>query len=209
MTEGAPYLRWPEVADRIVVEEMLRDLQSEQWRKCFEFVKKLVQLQANNIPQDHWDDLVQDAMIKINRSLHTFQYHCTLKTWIFGIVRSCIIDDYRKATRARQFTAIPGDSQENLERDGDAINSSHITTVEDACITREALEEAIKALQDYVSTHANEERNRRILDMILVEGSSLEEAGKMVGCSAPVAGYIVRSAQRYVRERFREKHPPL
>jgi hypothetical protein len=34
----------------------------------------------------------------------------------------------------------------------------------------------------------------------MFEGRSLEAAAKAVGCSAPVASYVVRSAQRYVRE---------
>jgi len=64
------------------------------------------------------------------------------------------------------------------------------------------LRKALAALQEYVSTHANSIRNGRILDMVLFEGRSLEEAAKTVGCSAPVASYVVRSAQRYVREKL-------
>jgi hypothetical protein len=48
--------------------------------------------------------------------------------------------------------------------------------------------------------------------MVLLESRSLEEAAKAVGCSAPVAGYVVRSAQRYVRERLGNQPlsaPPL
>ena len=30
--------------------------------------------------------------------------------------------------------------------------------------------------------------------------SEPEEAAKVIGCSAPVASYVVRSAQRYVRQ---------
>ncbi len=62
------------------------------------------------------------------------------------------------------------------------------------------LRKALAALQEYVSTHANPIRNGRILDMVMFEGRSLEAAAKAVGCSAPVASYVVRSAQRYVRE---------
>ncbi|MDQ6644773.1 MAG: hypothetical protein M3Y76_10010 [Chloroflexota bacterium] len=58
MTEGKTYLPWPGADDRIVVEEMLRDANSGQWYECHEFVKKHVQLQAKNIPKDHWEDLV-------------------------------------------------------------------------------------------------------------------------------------------------------
>jgi hypothetical protein len=38
--------------------------------------------------------------------------------------------------------------------------------------------------------------------MVLFENRSIEDVAQMVGCSAPVAGYVVRSAQRYVREKL-------
>ena len=202
MTEGKPYLLWPGGDDRIVVEEMLRDSKSGQWYECREFVKKRVQVQAKNIPQDHWDDLVQDAMIRVNKSLITFQHRCTLRTWLFGIVYSCIIDAHRKFTHEGQFIAPQADSHNDIEHDGDAFTANMPGAVEDQCITHDELNKALAALQEYVSTHANPIRNGRILDMVIFEGRSLEEVAKAIGCSAPVAGYVVRSAQRYVRERL-------
>jgi RNA polymerase sigma factor (sigma-70 family) len=200
MTEGKPYLPWPGGDDRIVVEEMLRDHTSGQWYECREFVKRLVQVQAKNIPQDHREDLVQDAMMRVDKHLHTFRYQCKLSTWLFGIVRSCIIDAHRKFTRAGQFIAPPGDPLDYVEREYDEIDADTAKTAEDVYIMHDDLRKAVAALQEYVSTHANPIRNRRILDMVMFEGRSLEAAAKAVGCSAPVASYVVRSAQRYVRE---------
>ncbi len=199
MTEGNANLPWPGADDRIVVEEMKRDPISGQWYECREFVKRCVQKQATNIPKDIWDDIVQDAMIRVNKSLTTFHFVCSFRTWLFGIARSSVIDAYRKFTREGQHTAPPGDPHDT-EREGDTFTASMPTTVEDECITRDELSKALTALQEYVSTHANPVRNGRILDMVLLEGRSLEAAAKAVGCSAPIAGYVVHSAQRYVRE---------
>ena len=200
MTEGKPYPPWPGGDDRIVVEEMLRDHTSGQWYECREFVKRLVQVQAKNIPQDHWEDLVQDAMMRVDKYLRTFRYQCKLSTWLFGIVRSCIIDAHRKFTRAGQFMAPPGDPHDDVVREYDEFDAGTTKTAEDVCIMHDDLRKALAALQEYVSTHANPIRNRRILDMVMFEGRSLEAAAKAVGCSAPVASYVVRSAQRFVRE---------
>jgi RNA polymerase sigma factor (sigma-70 family) len=203
MTEGKPYHPWPGGADdRTVVEEMLRDPRSGQWFECYEFVKKLVQSQAKNIPQDHWDDIVQETMIRVDKSLLTFKHQCTLRTWLFSIVRSCIIDAYRKLSRTGQFIVPLDDPHDDIEQEGDVFTAHTPGTVEDECITNDVLKEALAALQEYVSTHANSKRNRRILDMVIFEGRSLEEAARAVGCSAPVVGYVVRSAQRYVREKL-------
>ena len=80
MTEGKPYLPGPGADDRIVVEEMLRDSNSGQWHECYLSVKRLVQVQAKNIPEDHWDDIAQDAMIRVHKYLPTFQYQCMFRT---------------------------------------------------------------------------------------------------------------------------------
>ena len=202
MTEGKTYVPWPGADDRIVVEEMLRDIESDQWYKCYWFINKLVHAYAKNISNDHWDDIVQEAMIRVHKYLPTFQYQCAFRTWLFGIVRSCIIDDFRKSSRAGQNMAPPSDPHDDFEHEDDAFAANAIETVEDACIIHDELKKALIALQEYVSLHANPIRNGRILDMVLFEGRSLEEVAKAVGCSSPVAGYVVRSAQRYVRERL-------
>ena len=202
MTEDKSYLPRPGTDDKIVVEEMLRDRSSGQWHECYVLVMRLVQLQAHNISNDHWDDLVQEAMIRIHKYLPTFQFQCAFKTWIFNIVRSCIIDAYRKSMRAGQFMTPLGDPHDDVELEGDMSTANVPGTVEDLCITRDELHKALAALLEYVSTHSNPTRNRKILNMVLFENRSLEETAQAVGCSAPVVGYVVRSAQRYVREKL-------
>lgn len=200
MIEGKPYQIWPWPDDRAVVEEMLRDSQSEQWYECSEFVKKRVRIQAKNIFQDHWDDIAQEAMIRIYKSLHTFQHGCSLRTWLFGIVNSCVIDTYRKLKHAEQYSAPLGNSLEDAEQEGSAFTVNHLRTPEEEYLTRNELEKALELLHEYISLHAKPTRNRRILEMVLSEGHSLEETARVVGCSAAVAGYVVRSAQQFVRK---------
>lgn len=202
MTEDKSYPPRPATDDKIVVEEMLRDRSSGQWHECYVLVARRVQLQAHNISSDHWDDLIQEAMMRIHKYLPTFQFQCAFRTWIFNIVRSCIIDAYRKSVRAGQIMMPLGDPQDDVELDGDKYTVNTPGTVEDACITRDELHKALAALLEYVSTHSNPTRNRKILNMVLFENRSLEETARKVGCSSPVVGYIVRSAQRYVREKL-------
>jgi len=202
MIEAKAYLPWPGADERTVVEEMLRDPISGHWYECRVFVKKRVQIQAKNIPQDHWEDIVQEAMMRLGKSLPTFRYQCALRTWIFAIVHSCIIDAYRRLTHEGLVIVLLGDTHDDGEREGDALLTNSSRTVEDECITRDELRKALVALQEYVSTHIHPTRNARILEMVLLEGHALEAAAAAVGCSAPVAGYVVRSAQRYVREKL-------
>ncbi len=202
MTKDNSYPPRQSTDDKIIVEEMLRDPSSGQWHECYVLVMRLVQLQAHNISTNHWDDIVQEAMIRIHKYLPTFQFQCGFKTWIFHIVRSCTIDAYRKSLRAGQNIISLGDSHDDVELESDRSNANVPETVEDACITRDELRKALAALLEYVSLHSNPTRNRKILNMVLFENSSLEETAQTVGCSAPVVGYVVRSAQRYVREKL-------
>ncbi len=195
MTKEKPHLPWPGEDDRAVVEEMLRDLQSEQWIGCHEFIEKLVYQQAQNIPQDYWDDITQEAMRKIAGSLSTFQYKCSLKTWTFGIVRHCIIDTYRK------FTRIMDQSLEESELN-DILPTRSLASPEITFIIQEEVRQIVIAIKEYVSSHSKPERNQRILDMVLREGRSLEEAAQTVGCSSAVVGYVVRSAKVYIRKKL-------
>lgn len=205
MTEDKSYPERQAPDDRIVVEEMLRDQRSGQWHECYLLVAKLVQQKAHNISPNQREDIVQEAMIRIHKYLPTFKFQCSLKTWIHNIVHSCVIDEYRKIMRIGQFIVSPGVSLDDFELVGDIPVANVPTPMEDECIIRDELREAFAALLEYVSKHSNQERNRAILLMVLFENRSLEETARAVGCTAPVVGYIVRCAQRYVREKVRHE----
>ena len=199
MTKEKLHLPWPGEDDKAVVEEMLKDLQSEQWIECREFIAKLVQQGAQNIPQDYREDITQEAIRKIAGSLSTFQYKCSLRTWIFGIVRNCIIDEYRKFTRIAQYHELFEESELS-----DALTTHVSATPEVAFIVSEEIQQILIAVQEFVSSHKKSDRNKKILDMVLREGRSLEEAAKAAGCSSAVAGYIVRTAKAYIRKKLGE-----
>lgn len=62
------------------------------------------------------------------------------------------------------------------------------------------IEEALQLLREYIITHSKSRRNGKILELVIYEGCSLEEAAKAAGCSAAVVSYVVHEAQRYARE---------
>lgn len=199
-----PRLPWTEEDDRSVVKAMLQDRQSEHWKKCSEFVEKLVHKHAKNFSPDARDDTIQEAMIKIRKYLPLFKHGCSLKTWLFRIVRSCIIDDHRKITHGIQHVVLPTAFHDFYEdgESNDVFSTQQSRTAEEDFMIRDELNNAIAALREYIIIHKKRERNAKILSMVLFEARSLEEAAITAGCSAAVAGYVVRSAQRYVREKL-------
>jgi RNA polymerase sigma factor (sigma-70 family) len=205
MVENRSFYPWSKEDDRAVVEEMLQDSRSEKWSECRMFIEMLVQIQAKNIPSNSREDIVQDTMIRVKKSLPAFQYRSMLQTWLFIIVRSCIIDSHRKLMHVGQFMVPLGDVQDGAKQEADVLTNAISRSVEDECITHEKLRQALDALQEYVSIHAKPIRNRRILVMVLLEGRSLVQAARAVGCSAAVAGYVVREAQHFVIERLKDQ----
>lgn len=207
MPTDQPYhLSWQKKDDKARIEAMLSDPTSEYWSECLEYVKERVRIQAKNIPLDVWEDIIQEVMVQIVRSLHTFQYNCSLTTWIFLIVKSRVIDKYREITRTSQIIAFSADFLKSYEEN--ELSSSLIThvsrTAEETFMVRENIRQIVAAIQEYISTHANTERNGKILHMVLYEGHSLKEAAKVAGCSAAVAGYVVRSTVIYIHKKLGE-----
>lgn len=199
MKEGKSYLSWPGSDDELVVREMLIDPISEQWYDCHTFVMKLVQGQAKNISRDSWEDITQDVMMRIHHSLPSFKHQCKLRTWVYGIVHSCVIDAYRKNMRIEPFTTSLNNPPGTPDGDDNFFPAITAETVEDVCIVRDDLRNVLDALREYVASHAHPERNAKILELVLYGGFSLEEAAQAAGCSAPVAGYVVREAKSFVR----------
>jgi len=196
------FLSWPGTDDRVVVAEMLRDNFSEHWFECREFIRKQVLKRAGNIAQQDRDDVVQEIMGRVHLGLSTFHFGSRLTTWLMSIITHCIIDAYRKAKRTDQApisSIFPGEPHETGEQEP-AMQLASALEVEDVCIVHDQLEIGINALKAYIKTHAHRERNGKILDMVIVQGDSLEEAANAVGCSAAVAGYVVRQAQLYARQ---------
>ena len=208
MTTGNQSPGWPGTNDKTVVTEMLSDSESRHWHECCEYVNRHVQIRAKNIPADQRKDIVQDVMCKILHALPGFQHSCSLTTWMNPIIMHCIIDTYRKREQAQKHTAPLGDTYDEDEHKGGGIVVESKLDVEKMNIILEDLRQAWAAILEYLSTHANKERNALILKMVIVEEKPLNEAARAAGCSAAMAGYIVRTVRRYVREHTGYALPP-
>jgi RNA polymerase sigma factor (sigma-70 family) len=204
-----PFLLWPRDGDKVVVEEMLRDQSSERWQECWEFVRKRVLAGASDIAQHEMDDIVQDIMMRVYKSLSTFRFESRLSTWIFRITQSCIKDVYRKRKRAEQSATALGNPHDAAELEPSIPTPDMLKKAEDLGLLRDELNIGLAALKEFVDTHNHPGRNRMILDMVIVEGCSLEEAARAVKCPPAVAGYIVREAQRFARQKLRLLHEQL
>jgi RNA polymerase sigma factor (sigma-70 family) len=205
---------WPGPHEKQVVTEMLENHDSEHWEKCNELMRWLILGQANKLSvvlsADLVDEILQNTMTSIVIHLPHFRFESKLTTWLMPIAYSRTIDALRMRSRDSRAISPPNNSLE--EEENEVITRIHeiAATVEDECITNEELREVLAEIEIYINSHAKPERNRRIAEMVLLEGHTLEEVAQEVGVSSAVASYVIRSLRRHLREKIKEDHanPP-
>src|SRR2546425_2779692 len=193
--------QWPGSDDRAVVYDMLDNADSPHWAACREYVNRCVTKLVFK-----WrcspalrEDVVQDSMLSVMKSLCDFQFQCRLTTWLMMIVDRRMADVMRSEKRRLAKEADSLDTT-NLygERDNERDVPS-IHTVEEECLVREELRCVTAYLQEYLAYHSKPERNKQLLNLVLFRGFSVSEAAALLGVPSPTASYIVRNARRYVR----------
>ena len=197
-----PEERWPPADEKQVIAEMLSDPGSPQWGKCQNVIERLVYKQARDFSNEVKEDIVEDVLLSVVENVAKFQFKCKLTTWLGAIIRNRVASEWRKQRREEYLLPHPrlDDTQNDTENEEDTWISPQST--EDICIRREEWYEIVSVLEEYIKTHANQDRNREILHLVIFAGQSNEQTAIQLGVSAPVVGYIVRSAQRFIRERL-------
>src|SRR5438105_753865 len=107
---------WPGPDDKMVVTEMLDNRQSPHWEECYHFLEHLIQV--SNLPEDHKQDVTQDAFLSVMKYLPSFHYECRLRTWLGRVAYSRIMDTYRRQTRHNRLFPPP----KNPSGDGENEN---------------------------------------------------------------------------------------
>ncbi len=207
MTDNTSDSNWPGADELSTVEEMLRDQGSKYWEECSKFVRRHVYSKARNIPIDQRDEIVQEVMYKIAKYLPGFHFQCSLKTWLNLIIERRTIDMHRRLRHEGEvhIPLVERDPSNESEHENEGITLSEIRSTEDIAMTNENVRNALAALFDYTTLHSHPIRDQLIIWMVLFEGHTYEETAKAAGCKAPVVGYVVREAQRYAREKMRDK----
>lgn len=193
--------QWPGPEDASVINAMLNDSSSHHWSKCQIYVNELVLKLASNFSADVKEEIAQNAMFCIVRYLPNFKRKCRLTSWIVRIVHTRIADAGRiRQANFRRQALLPNDPDENKENEAYISKIRSPKTVEEECVVREVLREANIALLEYLSTHSKPEINTRILEMYIA-GFSQEDIARKLHMPTPNVGYVIRSVQRFLREK--------
>ncbi len=141
------------------------------------------------------DDLTQDVMVRMLRSLHTYRASARFTTWLYTVTRSVARDHHRSASRrARRDTehgarALLGEagSLEPLDRvDAERLGA--------------ALETLFRELPD---------RQREVFDLVELQGYNAREVGELLGIEAVSVRAHLHKARRTLRGRLLDGLPHL
>ena len=113
------------------------------------------------------DDLAQDAMLRVFRSIHSFRGDCAFSTWVFRIVRNTYIDRTRTRWFRMRKTSRPVD---DLNMAADPTETPEAMTIKEA--ERLALWRAIKTLP---AKHSN------VIVLVDIEGLDYAEVATIEG----------------------------
>lgn len=203
--------QWPGPNERQVIVEMLEHRDSEHWGKCSELMRWLIIREIARYPvtfsADLVDEILQNAMLSVAINLRHFRSDSKLTTWLLPIARNRTIDTLRIHIRNIQTLAPLNHLIEGEESEEVTYELQILGSLEELCITNEELREVWAEISAYVDSHAKPERNRKIAEMVLHEGYSLEETAREVGVSPEVASYVIRTLRRHLKEKFRPSSP--
>jgi RNA polymerase sigma-70 factor (ECF subfamily) len=199
MAEGKPGNPWSELNEHRVVEKMLGDANSEYWSTCREYVRYFIGGNFLNLPAQIKEEVVQETILSIYRGLSSFRGQCKFTTWVISVARSRAIDALRRQSEIEQWETGSEDAPDHAENETEPAPLPVSKTPEEIVLTNDQIHEVFAKIEEFLRKHGKAGRNRRILQLVLVEGYTQEEAAQILGVPAPVIGYVVRTARNYLR----------
>jgi RNA polymerase sigma-70 factor (ECF subfamily) len=147
------------------------------------YEKDILSVVATHVPYDQVEDTAQEVFVRTYKSLPSFKFKSSFKTWVQTItIRTCY-DYWRKHYRSREIliSSMTEPQQEWLDRimSNDESQLKETSTQEEA---REVLNLALNQLSP---------KDRVILELVHLEGKTGKETASLLGWS--IANVKIRS----------------
>ncbi len=145
--------------------------------------------------RDEADDVTQETLVRLHRSLPSFDGRSRFTTWLYQVTRSAAADLHRKqARRARLFSKLKG------QLPAQPIDPR----VNEVVADERRAGDLVKAFLEQLS-----ERQREIFDLVDLQGFSTVEVSAMLKMEPVTVRSHLFRARRAIRTKILESHPEL
>ena len=133
-------------------------------------------------------DIAQEALVKVFRSLKSFRGDCPFTTWIYRVVRNVFLDELRRAHNKHKNEHVPFEELHNVVT---AQAKPGRSDEEDAQLLRQVLHEAMRKLPTDMRTP---------LVMYELQGFSYEEISQVEGVAVNTIKSRIFRARQYLTQ---------
>lgn len=134
------------------------------------------------------DDLLQETLLRISKSLSAFEGRSSLETWAFGVATHTAIDHLRRSSAGSRVVAI---------EEGDALPSG-ADDVDEPLIVDE-MSSCVRAEIDSLPGHY-----RAALVLHDMEGKTAQQTAEICGCSLATAKIRIHRARARLKMALQE-----
>jgi RNA polymerase sigma-70 factor (ECF subfamily) len=166
--------------------------QTVQFREiCDTYRPRILRYLTRLVGQAEAEDITQDVLIKVGKSLQQFRGDSALNTWIYRIVTNSAIDSLRRRNASRILSSECGEIDEDKE--GPSVEETAPSVEADVIRT-----EMSRCIQEFVARLSEDYRIVMVLSEM--EGFSNAEIANIIGVSLDTVKIRLHRARQRLRQ---------
>lgn len=194
---------WPNQDDRSIAREMTENPNSPEWLRCRAFLMaRIKRVFGGGCPEHLKEDIVQETLIKVVRSLGTFSYQYPLAAWLVVILTRTAIDCFRRERKEKANVVsldILQDAKEGYEV------AAQTRDLEEHCITSETINEMASGYREWLNKKPkNAERDFDVWRLHVLLGQEAKHIADCLKIDIQIVYRIIRKAKQYFSEHRHE-----
>lgn len=195
-------VQWPGDDEDRILDEMLRDENSPEWKNCEAKVAEIVGRVCGNLKkaQDR-KEIVNDVCDDVRLSLRTFRRESSIGTWITRIASNQCSDRVHRIIRDKRLVSLDDPQPDTRGHPAMNVADHDPYTPERVCITHERMEQVLRWCRLWVKTRRRPAYVANIV-ALLIEEHEVGEIAEKLGLPPEKVSGVIFALRQYLRERL-------